>query len=392
MDASQREEGDGRCQKAAALLERLRDVKGVLPAVYFLEAMQELTQALEEENVQPHIRPMVNEFLRHARRMPQDRFLSLLQAMRQALQWGDPEGEAARAANKTCSFIVREAWCYYGGSLAAPQYAPVLQLCRDHSLDVGLDLRCELLRWLAARCCWKRKHERLWTSEHMDALVEGQAPEDDDKLFHMVAADVDHARRSPVFLRILDRLYAIRNPLLEKDARMREVYEWAYQWAGFTGLGGEPRELFAFVLNHSPVRPFGVSKRALAFINERRVARQQEPMQIEDTMCSSDFGDCQPSAGEDLKRSDPDLIEAVRALGRKRAGSKHTDLRIRWAPRDMFPLMEIDKTSGKESVSFRPPPEYFDFEEEASEDEDSEEDMAPSCSWEHSQGRMANQW
>ena len=386
MEAPQREESSERCQKAAALLRRLRDAKGVLPAVYYLEAMQELTQALEEESAQPHIRHMVDELLRYARRMPHDRFLALLHAMRQALQWGDPEGEAARAANKMCSFIVREAWCYYGGSLAAPQYAPVLKLCRDYSLQVDQNSQCELLRWLAARCCWKRKHEHLWTSEHMDALVEGQAPKDDDKLFDMIASDGDHNRRSPVFLRILDRLYAVRKPVLGEDALLREVYERAYQWAGFTGLGGEPRELFAFVLNRSPMRPFSVSKRALAFINERRAERGQHLLQKEDTMCANELGDGQPSAGEELRRSDPDLIEAVRALGRKRAGSKHTDLRIRWAPRDMLPLMEIDTSSSVEDVSFRPPPEYFDFEEEASEDEEGEAGM--SCSWESGEGGL----
>lgn len=136
MEKPEREEGSGLRDKAAALLERLHDARGLMAPLYFLEGMQELTQAPEEERDHPEVKGVISEFLRHARDMPHDRFLALLQTMRQALQWGPPESKAAQDARRTVEFVIENAWCHHGLALPTPEVSHVLQLCRDFSLEV----------------------------------------------------------------------------------------------------------------------------------------------------------------------------------------------------------------------------------------------------------------
>ena len=361
------------CDQALSLLKHFRQGGNDLTAELALDAAHKLARGPEEERGYCCVRRALWELLHRVSNLPKPRMKKLLDGMRTALEHGGGQGRLEAAA-----YLVAETLCPWANDLSAPELSRVLGLCRDYCLDVSPPLRCELRWQLAGRCCARRKHEHLWTAEHMEALLEDLSPGEDSEFFVSLLDGRDAVAHSSIFRGILERMHEARKPLLQADDKLWAVYDDIFRRAGYTKPGGEPRELFAFVLETDD-GGFSISKKAWAFINERRVERGQAPLDRHPSLPHDRLGDGEPSANShELQRSDPDLVEAVRHLGARGAAGRFGCLKIMWAPVDARDAMRITRERFREGVGFVPPEAYFDFEEEVKEGRP--ETRSPSCS------------
>ena len=361
------------CDQALSLLKHFREGETCPDAELLLDAVHKLLSV--EGRGYCCVRRALWELLHRVSNLPKPRMKKLLDGMRTALEHG-----GGRERAEAVEYLVAEALCPQANDLSAPELSRVLDLCRDYSLQVSPPLRCELRWQLAGRCCSRQKHGHLWTTEHTEALLEDLSPGEDSELFESLLMGCDSMAHGSVFRGILERMYEARKPHLQGSKELRAVYEGVFRRAGYTKPGGKPREMFPFVLNTDD-GVTRISRQAWAFINGRRVERGQPPLDRDPFLPQDKLGDGQPSAdSHELQRSDPDLVDAVRHLGRKGAGGPFCRLNIMWAPVDVRDAMRITEDRFRERVGFVPPEAYFDFEEEVKEGRPRSPNRSPSWS------------